>query len=100
MPCSGAFEQKLSAQFKCLAYARPPPQQLNIDRCIIQTVIMLVISKVDSRCAVGQFCYHPYIHMCRSWTKCEVKMAEKAWLINDLLFGFWGNFSHGTQRSG
>ena len=33
MPCAGAFEQKLSAQFKCPAYARPPPQQLNIDRC-------------------------------------------------------------------
>ena len=25
MPCSGAFEKKLSAQFKCPAYARPPP---------------------------------------------------------------------------
>ena len=25
MPWSGAFEQKLSAQFKCPAYARPPP---------------------------------------------------------------------------
>ena len=34
MPCSRAFEQKLSAQFKCPAYARPPPLQLNIDRCI------------------------------------------------------------------
>ena len=39
MPCSGAFEQKLSAQFKCPAYARPPPPplQLNIDRCINRT---------------------------------------------------------------
>ena len=35
MPWDGAFEQKLSAQFKCPAYAPPPPQQLNIDRCII-----------------------------------------------------------------
>ena len=34
MPWVGTFEQKLSAQFKCPAYARPPPQQLNIDRCI------------------------------------------------------------------
>ena len=34
MPWGGAFEQRLSAQFKCPAYARPPPQQLNIDRCI------------------------------------------------------------------
>ena len=35
MPWGGAFEQKLSAQFKCPTYARPPlPQQLNIDRCI------------------------------------------------------------------
>ena len=39
IPWGGAFEQKLSAQFKCPAYARPPlspppPQQLNIDRCI------------------------------------------------------------------
>ena len=34
MPWCGAFELKLSAQFKCPAYARPPPQQLNIDRCI------------------------------------------------------------------
>ena len=25
MPCGGAFELKLSAQFKCPAYARPPP---------------------------------------------------------------------------
>ena len=25
MPWGGAFEQKLSAQFKCLAYARPSP---------------------------------------------------------------------------
>ena len=25
MPCGGAFEQKRSAQFKCPAYARPPP---------------------------------------------------------------------------
>ena len=25
MPWGGAFEQKLSAQFKCPAYARPPP---------------------------------------------------------------------------
>ena len=37
----GAFEQKLSAQFKCPTYACPPPpppppnqQQLNIDRCV------------------------------------------------------------------
>ena len=35
MPCGGAFKKKLSAQFKCPAYARPPPQRLNIDRCII-----------------------------------------------------------------
>ena len=34
MPRGGAFEQKLSAQFKCPTCARPPPQQLNIDRCI------------------------------------------------------------------
>ena len=35
MPWGGAFEQKLSAQFKCPTYAQlPPPQQLNIDRCI------------------------------------------------------------------
>ena len=34
MPWGGAFERKLSAQFKCPAYARPPPQRLNIDRCI------------------------------------------------------------------
>ena len=43
MPWGGAFEQKLSAQFKSPAYARPSPlhppppppsQQLNIDRCI------------------------------------------------------------------
>ena len=34
MPWGGAFEQKLSAQFKCPAFAWPPPQQLNIDRCI------------------------------------------------------------------
>ena len=25
MPWGGAFEQKLSAQFKCPAYTRPPP---------------------------------------------------------------------------
>ena len=25
MPWGGAFEKKLSAQFKCPAYARPPP---------------------------------------------------------------------------
>ena len=25
MPCGGALEKKLSAQFKCPAYARPPP---------------------------------------------------------------------------
>ena len=37
MPWDGAFEQKLSAQFKCPAYARPPLQHLNIDRCIIET---------------------------------------------------------------
>ena len=37
MPWGGAFEQKLSAQFKCPAYTQPPPsQQLNIDRCISQ----------------------------------------------------------------
>ena len=35
MPCGGAFENKLSAQFKCPAYAGLPPQRLNIDRCII-----------------------------------------------------------------
>ena len=34
MPWGGAFERKLSAQFKCPAYARPPHQRLNIDRCI------------------------------------------------------------------
>ena len=34
MPWGGAFARKLSAQFKCPAYARPPPQRLNIDRCI------------------------------------------------------------------
>ena len=34
IPWGGEFEQKLSAQFKCPAYVRPPPQQLNIDRCI------------------------------------------------------------------
>ena len=33
-PGVGAFERKLSAQFKCPAYARPPHQRLNIDRCI------------------------------------------------------------------
>ena len=32
MPGGGTFEQKRSAQFKCPAYARPTPQQLNIDR--------------------------------------------------------------------
>ena len=39
MPCGGAFEQKRSARFKCPAYARPPPppQRLNIDRCITFT---------------------------------------------------------------
>ena len=37
MPWGGAFEQKLSVQFKCPAYTQPPPsQQLNIDRCISQ----------------------------------------------------------------
>ena len=25
-------------------------------------------------------------------------LTRKAWSIKDLLFGFWGNFSHGTQR--
>ena len=36
IPWGGAFEQKLSAQFKCPAYAwlPSPPQQLNTDRCI------------------------------------------------------------------
>ena len=36
MPCGGAFEQKHSVWFKWPAYARrpPPPQRLNIDRCI------------------------------------------------------------------
>ena len=24
-------------------------------------------------------------------------LTEKAWSIKDLLFSFWGNFSHGTQ---
>ena len=34
MPCGGAFEQKLSAQFKCPPMpGLPPSQQLNIDRC-------------------------------------------------------------------
>ena len=30
MLCGGAFEQKLSAQFKCPAYARPPPSPSNL----------------------------------------------------------------------
>ena len=34
MPCGGALELKRSARFKCPAYALPPPQRLNIDRCI------------------------------------------------------------------
>ena len=39
MPWGREFEQKLSAELKCPAYARPsppppPPQQLSIDRCI------------------------------------------------------------------
>ena len=44
MPWGGEFEQKLSSEFKCPAYARlpppppPHPQQLNIDRCIIFTL--------------------------------------------------------------
>ena len=43
MPWGGAFEQKLSAQFKCPAYARPPPppQRLNIDRCIMRWKISI-----------------------------------------------------------
>ena len=48
MPWGGAFESKVSAQFKCPAYARPPspPQQLNIDRCISKGLkyITLLIS--------------------------------------------------------
>ena len=42
MPRGGAFEQKLSAQFKCPAYAQPfpspPPQQLNIDSALEVTI--------------------------------------------------------------
>ena len=37
MPWGGAFEQKLPAQLKCTPISSlppPPPQQLNIDRCI------------------------------------------------------------------
>ena len=33
MSCGRAFEQKLSAEFKCPAYAGLSPQRLNIDRC-------------------------------------------------------------------
>ena len=25
-------------------------------------------------------------------------LTKQAWSIKDLLFGFWGNFSHGTRR--
>ena len=41
MPGGGTFEQKRSAQFKCPGYSQPPPppQQLNIDRCISLTCI-------------------------------------------------------------
>ena len=34
-PWGRAFEQKNWSEFKSPAYARPPPQQLNIDKCII-----------------------------------------------------------------
>ena len=45
MPWGGTFEQKLSAQFRCPAYAQlppPPPQQLNIDKCISTSLVDLV----------------------------------------------------------
>ena len=43
MPGSRAFEQKRSARFKCPAYARsPPPQRLNIDRCIIDRLVVKI----------------------------------------------------------
>ena len=32
--------RKILALFKCPAYARPPPQQLNVDRCIILEAII------------------------------------------------------------
>ena len=35
MPWGGAFEQKLLAQFKCPAYARPPPSSLTLIGALI-----------------------------------------------------------------
>ena len=51
MPWGGAFEQKLSAQFKCPAYARPPPtpQQLKIDRCIVPAVAVVIAKTLCGR---------------------------------------------------
>ena len=54
MPLGGTFQQKLSAQFKCPAYARPPPspppprQHLNIDKCItaIQSNKLIILNCV------------------------------------------------------
>ena len=45
MPWGGAFERKLSNQFKSPAYARPPPQRLNIDRCISISIITSISTR-------------------------------------------------------
>ena len=56
----GAFEQKLSAQFKCPAYARPPPrlpQQLNIDRCITLSETVVGLKAVLTTCSLDFFIF-------------------------------------------
>ena len=40
MPRGGAFEQKLSAQFKCPAYARPSPPAANINNIHLVVVVV------------------------------------------------------------
>ena len=34
----------------------------------------------------------------RDWGQYSTILTETAWSKKDFLFGFWGNFSHGTRR--
>ena len=66
MPCGGAFEEKHSAQFKCSAYARPPPDSsLTLIGALLSHSLLL-----DKRWFIWQTRHICRSHAPKSWKYC------------------------------